>query len=165
MEKTKLNLGCGIKKLDDHINIDMLASVDPDIIHNLEDYPWPLPENQFEEVRASHIVEHIGTMGDADSWFNLWREIWRVCKPGAIVYCLAPYYTDHNSAGDPGHRRLISESSFYFLSKEVYKSNAMAKSPMTQYNIDFDFEIRAQKVMNGDIQTWLKCIKEKKNVL
>ena len=71
MEKIKLNLGCGINKLDDHINIDMLTSVDPDIVHNLEDYPWPLPDNQFEEVKASHIVEHMGTMGDFESWFRL----------------------------------------------------------------------------------------------
>lgn len=157
--KSKLNLGAGINYLPDYTNIDKLASFNPDIVHDLEILPWPLPDNQFEEVLISHLVEHIGTQGDEKSWFDFWREVWRVSKPGAIVYCIAPYYTDHNSVGDPGHRRLISESSFYFLSKETYKWNKEHKTSMTQYEIDFDYELKAQKVFGGEIKTWLKVIK------
>lgn len=157
--KKKLNLGVGINYFPDFYNVDKLKNVKADLYHDLESYPWPLPDNQFEEVRISHLVEHIGRMGDENSWFDFWREVWRVCKNGAVIDCIAPYFQDHNAVGDPGHRKLISESSFYFLSKETYKWNKEHKTAMTQYEIDFDFEIRAQKIFGGNIETHLKVIK------
>jgi hypothetical protein len=38
---TVLNLGCGHKHLDGAINLDRVASVNPNIVHDLDKFPWP----------------------------------------------------------------------------------------------------------------------------
>ena len=36
---TKLDLGCGKKQFPDHVNVDLAASVGPDVVHDLDQYP------------------------------------------------------------------------------------------------------------------------------
>lgn len=52
----KLNLGCGSKKLEGYINIDLYrddADMNIDLRHGL-----PYPDGSVEEIFASHIIEH-----------------------------------------------------------------------------------------------------------
>jgi len=48
----KLCLGSGRKKQEDAVNVDIVPSTKPDIVHDLNDAPWPLPDNQFDECHA-----------------------------------------------------------------------------------------------------------------
>ncbi len=75
----KLNLGCGRIHLPDHLNVDLLGGeVRVDAEH------LPFREGSFEEVFASHVLEHIpdlvGTM----------HELHRVLKPGGLLKVIVP---------------------------------------------------------------------------
>ena len=45
--------------MDGYINLDMDKKSNADIIHDLEVFPWPLPDNHFEIIRMDHILEHL----------------------------------------------------------------------------------------------------------
>lgn len=97
--RTKLNLGCGKKHFPDHVNLDLVPAVNPDVVHDLDCYPYPFPDSRFDEIVVYDVIEHIG---DVPSFM---REIWRLAKPGAKVQITTPHFSASNSYTDPTHRR------------------------------------------------------------
>lgn len=62
----KLDIGCGESKQADFVGMDVRPGPGVDIVHNLERFPWPLPDESVSFAMASHVLEHIRpTMPDA----------------------------------------------------------------------------------------------------
>lgn len=56
----KLDIGCGANKQGgDFVGMDVRAEQGVDIVHNLEQFPWPLPDECASMCVASHVLEHI----------------------------------------------------------------------------------------------------------
>lgn len=55
----KLDLGCGASKQQGFIGIDARALPGVDIVHDLEKFPWPLPDECAIFAMSSHVLEHI----------------------------------------------------------------------------------------------------------
>ncbi|KKK54869.1 hypothetical protein LCGC14_3080370, partial [marine sediment metagenome] len=51
----KLNLGCGPKKMDGYTNVDKYAVFKPDIIQDLEKFPWVFEDNSVDEIVMHHV--------------------------------------------------------------------------------------------------------------
>jgi predicted SAM-dependent methyltransferase len=52
----KLNLGCGLYKLDGFRNVDKFAACDPNEVVDLEVFPWPWADDSVDEVVMSHVL-------------------------------------------------------------------------------------------------------------
>ena len=77
----KLNLGCGRDKRLGWINIDAIAELNPDVVHDLSQ-PLPFPDESTSDVLAQDILEHF-TKEDVRV---VTREIARVlCNGGKLV--------------------------------------------------------------------------------
>ena len=101
----KLNLGCGFNKRAGYINVDADSLCQPDVVHDLEFTPWPFEDNTFDEIAAIHTLEHLG--GSSKIWLQIWKEIWRVSKPGAVMEIAVPHPRHDNFLIDPTHVRPI----------------------------------------------------------
>ncbi|HKV55172.1 MAG TPA: methyltransferase domain-containing protein [Candidatus Binataceae bacterium] len=112
MERTKLNLGCGKKKIDDAVNVDIASSVGADITHDLNERPWPLPDSQFSEVFAYDVIEH------CDDIIATMEEIHRVSTDGAVVHITVPHFSCSNAFADPTHKHYFAQSSFHYVTGE-----------------------------------------------
>lgn len=56
----KLDVGCGENKAGaDFVGMDVRPLEGVDIVHNIEKFPWPLPDESCSLVVASHVLEHI----------------------------------------------------------------------------------------------------------
>lgn len=55
----KLNLGCGLAKIEGCVNIDVDPSVQPDLVHNFAEVRLPYGSGSVEEVYMFHTIEHI----------------------------------------------------------------------------------------------------------
>jgi SAM-dependent methyltransferase len=108
---TKLNLGCGLKPIEDHVNVDVVESIKPDIVHDLNIVPYPFPDNRFDEVRAWDVIEHVADLP------TMMREIWRIAKPGCMVEFTTPHFSCDNSYTDPTHVRHLSSRSLRYFEK------------------------------------------------
>ena len=95
----KINLGCGNKIKKGYLNLDFIKTEGTDIVYDLNQYPWPFPENTFDEVYASHILEHLGDFpeGDGGNTENLqkWGENH---NPGAPFQLRRQFPRPHPSA-------------------------------------------------------------------
>lgn len=99
----KINLGSGFKKIFGFVNVDCDASTDPDYVVDLEKDKLPFDEDSVKEVRAYHVLEHIGP-----GFFGLLKELYRVCENGAIIDIQVPHFRHDYFYGDPSHIRPIT---------------------------------------------------------
>ncbi len=104
-----VNLGCGSNKSPGAVGVDHDPTVHPDVIHDLDCYPYPFEDETFDEVIASHVIEHL-----AEPW-RFMREIHRIAKPNAHVYLVTPHYTGHLSYADLGHKHHLGYTSFTWV--------------------------------------------------
>lgn len=132
----KLNIGSGLNKMEGYTNVDKYASAEPDVIHDLEIFPWPFEDNSVEEVHANHVMEHLADV------CGVMKEIYRVCKHGAKVQINVPSPTHRDWLGDPTHVSHIIPETMYLFSKkacDAVKAQGGANSPLAYYlGCDFD---------------------------
>lgn len=139
---SELLIGCGnsrAKKLwldspewSDLTTIDHDPNCGADVVHELEDYPWPFDDNSFDECHAYDVLEHLGTQGDFRSFFATFAEIYRVLKPGGHLIAKCPSWNSKWAWGDPSHTRIISDASLVFLDQAEYQRQ-IGKTPMTDF--------------------------------
>ena len=103
---TKLNLGCGFKRLDGYINVDKEAVSLADVHYDLEVFPWPWPDDSVSDIVAHHCLEHLGA--STLTWLGIMKEIFRVCRPGATVSIVVPHHRHDHFANDCTHVRAIT---------------------------------------------------------
>lgn len=107
----KLDLGCGgYKQGPDWVGVDSRPLSGVDLVHDLESFPWPLPNECVHTVALSHLFEHI------KPWLTLpfMAEIHRVCLPDAQVFISGPYGVGFHFVQDPTHCNPVNEATFTY---------------------------------------------------
>jgi SAM-dependent methyltransferase len=134
----KLNIGAGYKRIPDFTNIDSDPNCKPDHLVNLEHDTLPFPDNSVEVVVAHHILEHL-----SEGYFHLLKELYRVCKHGAIIDIRVPHPTHEVFLNDPTHRRPITVDGLRLFSKQFNKLEIERGGSSSTLGImhDVDFEI------------------------
>lgn len=102
----RLNLGCGWKKLNGYVNVDVCD--DPDLTVDLNKFPWPWEDNSVNEVYSSNWLEHV------ENIFLTLLEIHRVLKPGGLHSFIVPH-RNAPLAPTPFHNYYFSYSSVCHL--------------------------------------------------
>lgn len=97
----RLDLGCGKVVQPGFVGIDKRALPGVDIVHDLEVYPWPLPDECATIILASHLVEHIDPAHGG--FLRFMDECWRVAKPDAQLVIITPYAGSAAYWQDPTH--------------------------------------------------------------
>lgn len=108
----KLNIGSGSKRYPGFLNIDSDSGSKPDYVLDLETSKFPFDDNTVDEVLAHHILEHMG-----DGFFNCIKELYRICKHGAIIDVKVPHPRHDTFLIDPTHRRPIYPHTLDMFSK------------------------------------------------
>ena len=106
-----LDLGCGNNKHPGSIGVDNNPATDADVICNLDRPPYPFRDSSFNEIRATHLVEHV------ENVIKLVEEVHRLLRPGGVLYIITPHYTDSSSFCDPTHRWHLNSYSFYYFTE------------------------------------------------
>ena len=102
----KLNLGVGTKPREGYINVDILKLKGVDVIHDLDDFPYPFKDNSIDEIYTEYTMEHM------KDFIRTLKELYRICKNNAIVDIIVPHFTAHRMFGDLTHYRFFSYTSF-----------------------------------------------------
>ncbi|HSF23032.1 MAG TPA: hypothetical protein VLE20_02315, partial [Blastocatellia bacterium] len=54
-----LDIGCGANKTAGAIGMDVNPRTAADVIHDLDDLPYPFADDEFDEVIGRHVIEHV----------------------------------------------------------------------------------------------------------
>ena len=136
----RLNLGCGTRKIPEWINVDKTAACEPDVLHDLETFPWPWEDDSVEEIALVHVLEHLN--GGEEQYKRLWQEIYRICKPDAAVVVQCPHPRHEDFLNDPTHVRAVTPVQFSLFSREFNaecEEKGFANTQLGKYwGVDFD---------------------------
>jgi len=137
----KLNLGCGQNKKDGYINVDKYDSFIPEVVCDLEAFPWPFGNNYADEIYLTHVLEHLGA--SLDQFLSIMKELYRISAPDAKIFISVPHPRSDGFAGDPTHVRPINPAILSLFSKKKnleWKALGWPNSPLATY-IDVDFDM------------------------
>jgi len=107
----KLNLGAGADAKQGYVNLDINAGKDIDVVHDLNAFPYPFKDNEFDEILAYSILEHV------DDLMKTMDELYRILKPGGKLDIIVPHYNGPIAWGNPTHVRTFTYESFLFFTK------------------------------------------------
>lgn len=134
----KINIGGGYTRYPDFKTVDIDPLTNPDFCFNLETETYPFETSSVEEVKAHHIMEHIGP-----GFFHMMKELYRVCKHGALIDIVVPHHRHDIFFGDASHIRPITVEMFFQFSKKfnTYELETWRSSSGFGVRLDVDFEV------------------------
>ena len=110
----QLDLGCGENKQPLWVGMDKRDLAKVDIVHDVVNFPWPLPDECCLRVLMSHLWEHIAP----DRRIGVMNEIWRVMRPEGQLLISVPYATSFGANQDPTHYPCPNEATFGYFDPE-----------------------------------------------
>ena len=126
-----LDLGCGPVprnpyQRDELFGVDLSGSADGGPIRkaNLVMQAIPFADNSFESVSAYDFLEHVPrVMPTADGqntrfpFIELMNEVWRVLKPGGLLYAITPVYPSKAAFQDPTHVNIMTVDTHTYFTR------------------------------------------------
>jgi len=107
-----LDIGCGKHKTPGAVGLDNNPRTGADVIHSLDDVPYPFADNEFDVVIGNQVIEHV------EDVLAVMAELYRITRPGGIIRLDTPHYSDIASYTDPTHKHHLTTESFaYFTGK------------------------------------------------
>lgn len=139
--KTKIMCLKGKKEFTNLIRLDINPKHNPDIVHDLTVHPLPFFDNEFDEIHAYEVLEHLAYQGDYKFFFKEFSEYWRILKPKGLFIATVPSIKNRWCWGDPSHKRVIMRETLTFLSQEEYEKQ-VGKTPMSDFREIYKADFR-----------------------
>lgn len=139
----KLQIGCGNDYRKGYINLDGSKEVKPDVVWNLEKTPLPFKTNQFDEILANHVLEHVV------NFIPLIHDLHRISKKGGKIIIRTPFYSAWGQFNDPTHVRFFSPWTFGYFNRGNYSHEVNTNKNMFNIRkVKINFGIGQSKIMN-----------------
>jgi 2-polyprenyl-3-methyl-5-hydroxy-6-metoxy-1,4-benzoquinol methylase len=112
-----VDLGCGQGKLAGAFGVDYAGNAHADLQHDLDVYPYPLPDSRFDVVLLRNVIEHVRNV------VGLMEEVHRIGKPNGEVIITTPHFSSLYSYQDPTHLRHLALDSMDYFTDDTRHSN------------------------------------------
>jgi len=98
------------------VGLDVSPHTQADIIHDLNVFPYPFADNEWDEIICRHVLEHL------TDFLRSLEELYRITKPNGVIKIWTPHYSSVFSFTDPTHRYHFSSFTFELLEPERTRS-------------------------------------------
>lgn len=151
-----LDVGCGQNKQPCFVGMDKRKLPGVDLVHDVEIFPWPVPNEICNKILCSHIYEHI------KPWLSIdfMNECWRIMKPEGQLLISTPYATSHGYYQDPTHCNPANESTWTYFDPahflwRIYKPKPW-KIIRNAFQMIGNMEVILEKRMLSEVEGVLK---------
>lgn len=153
-EHTKLNMGCGFKKLNDHWNVDVEPKCNPDQVLDFEITPWPYEDNFFDKITADNILEHLGQ--NPKVFTNIIKEMYRVSKDGAEWFINVPHHRCDLFWDDYTHVRVLTSKTFKMFDQKVNFESISKKLSDSTFGLYHNVDLEVYDTTYNMVWYWLQ---------
>lgn len=106
----KLNLGSGAYYKKGFVNVDFRTDAKPDVVHDLNKFPYPFKEGQFDLIEGDHVLEHL------DHPFKVMSELHRMLAKGGKLILRVPHFSRGFTNVD--HKRGYDATFAYYFDRQ-----------------------------------------------
>lgn len=140
-ELRKLDLGCGASKRPGFEGADGLAFPGVDHVFDFDNFPYPLPDDAFNEVWLDQVLEHL------EQPVRVMEELHRISCHNATVHIGVPYFRGPYAWIDPTHRRAFSVHfpRYFVEGDDLCARYGYSKARFEIIRIEFDREWRRSR--------------------
>ncbi len=128
--RLKIDLGCGNRKVKGALGVDTVPVPGVDVVADIN-RGLPFRDSSVDAVYSYHILEHV------DDFLETMNEIWRICRPGALVFIKVPHAaSSFVTWKDPTHRRGLSIATFAYFDDTYFDGAAFAYYARARFRIE-----------------------------
>ena len=126
-----LDLGCGSAKTPGAVGIDVSPDTDADIVHDLDQFPYPLEDAGFDHVLMQDVLEHLNNP------IRVMEELHRVLRPGGRLQLRTPHFSSALAYSDPTHKHYFSVLAIRCLAEPCFPHYTAVRFKVVYVTIDF----------------------------
>ncbi|HLX53440.1 MAG TPA: methyltransferase domain-containing protein [Aquella sp.] len=141
----RVELGSGPSKPEGFIGVDIvdLPGV-TDVVHDLEQFPWPFEDNSVEEIICCHVFEHI----EGKLRGKFMDEVWRILEMGGKATFTTPAWNSERSIQDFSHAfPAITGNSYAYFVRDWREQN---KLTFGVYDLKCNFEVDVKAMISDN---------------
>ena len=103
-------LGCGETRHPGAVHVDANPLAEPDVVHDLNTFPYPFSDDSVDRIEAFHIIEHL------EDPFRVMRELHRILKSDGLLHIKVPHcsrgftHSQHKAGFDVAFPLYFSQS-------------------------------------------------------
>lgn len=147
----KLDLGVGNKPREPGFTtVDCVAAFAPDVVLDLETFPYPWADESVDEIRMIHVLEHLGQ--DPKVFLKIMAELHRILVPGGLLTIWVPHPRSDTFIGNYQHVRPISQ----LMMQQFSRKNGWQPDIYAETGIDLEI-VQADNVL---FPAWAKALSE-----
>ena len=150
-----LDVGCGSAKRPGAVGLDISPDTDADIVHDLDEFPYPIEDSSFDVVVMQDVLEHVREP------IRVMDEMHRILRPGGRVIVRTPHFSSALAYGDPTHRHYFSAMALRSLAQPRFDHYTSRRFAVRYVRIDLWLPFRAlgiQRLANRFPDTYEKYL-------
>jgi SAM-dependent methyltransferase len=132
-----LDLGCGQRKHPGSVGLDISPDTDADVVHDLDEFPYPFDDDSFDQVLMQDVIEHV------ERPYAVIAELARICRPGAGIQLRTPHFSSVLAYSDPTHRHYFSLAAIRSLAEPGFAHYTETRLRVLSTSLDFWLPFRA----------------------
>jgi SAM-dependent methyltransferase len=132
-----LDVGCGAVKVPGAVGLDISADTAADIVHDLDEFPYPIADGSFDQILLQDVLEHVSEP------IRLFEELHRVARQGARIQLRTPHFTSVLAYGDPTHRHYFSTLAIRSLAEPRFAHYTEVRFRVVHITLDMWLPYRA----------------------
>jgi SAM-dependent methyltransferase len=132
-----LDVGCGAKKWPGAIGLDISSDTDADVVHDLNEFPYPFEDDSFDQVLMQDVIEHVHEP------IRVMDELHRICRPGARIQLRTPHFSSMLAYSDPTHTHYFSAEAIRTLAEPRFSHYTAVRMRVVHVTIDLWLPFRA----------------------
>jgi SAM-dependent methyltransferase len=132
-----LDLGCGARKWPGSVGVDLSPDTAADVVHDLDEFPYPFEDGSFDQVLMQDVIEHVREP------LRVMEELERICRPGARIHLRTPHFSSALAYGDPTHRHVFSADGVRTLAAPRFSHYTGVRLHVVHVTLDLWLPFRA----------------------
>jgi len=125
-----LDVGCGSAKRRGAVGLDVSPETDADIVHDLDQFPYPLEDQSFDQVVMQDVIEHLRQP------VKVLEELHRVLRPRGRLHLRTPHFSSALAYGDPSHEHYFSALAIRSLAEPRFAHYTNVRYEVLKLTID-----------------------------
>lgn len=132
-----LDIGCGAAKLPGAVGLDISSDTAADIVHDLDEFPYPIEDSSFDQLLLQDVIEHLSAP------IRVLEELHRIARPGARIQLRTPHFSSALAYGDPTHRHYFSTIAIRSLAEPRFAHYTDVRFDVVHVTLDMWLPYRA----------------------